>query len=166
MSNTTEVVAWESEFAAVLEELSGVQTDLLATLAEKRHLLIAADGAGMEAIAAQEQSLLARLQHCQDRRLQLLSTAREEGHSADNLRELAQALPASQHRQLAPQLDLASRRARELRHHSLTNWVLAQQTLLHLSQLLEIIATAGRPKPTYGERGTEVAGGALLNQVG
>jgi hypothetical protein len=41
-------------------------------------------------------------------------------------------------------------RMRVLQHHSLVNWVLAQRALLHVSQLLEIIATGGRTQPNYG----------------
>ena len=40
---------------------------------------------------------------------------------------------------------------RLLQHQSLTNWVLAQKALLHVAQMLEIIATGGRLKPTYGK---------------
>jgi hypothetical protein len=40
---------------------------------------------------------------------------------------------------------------RVLQHHSLANWVLAQRRLLHVAQSLEIIATGGRMRPTYGD---------------
>jgi hypothetical protein len=52
-----------------------------------------------------------------------------------------------------------------VQHHSLTNWVLVQRTLIHLSQMLEIIATGGRMKPTYGEGGRTDAGGSLVDQA-
>ena len=45
----------------------------------------------------------------------------------------------------------AANRSQFLQHQSLTNWVVVQRSLLHLSQLIEIIATGGRPKPTYGK---------------
>ena len=48
---------------------------------------------------------------------------------------------------------------RLLQHHSLTNWVLVQRTLIHLSQVLEIIATGGRLKPTYGKDDSADSGG-------
>jgi hypothetical protein len=52
-----------------------------------------------------------------------------------------------------------------LQHQSLTNWVLVQRTLLHLSQLIEIIATGGRLKPTYGKGSDHQAGGALVDRA-
>jgi hypothetical protein len=74
-------------------------------------------------------------------------------------------LPPAQRRQVAPQLEDASRRARQLQQECLTNWVIAQRTLIHLSQLLEIIATGGRLQPTYG-REASVSAGTLLNELG
>jgi hypothetical protein len=158
-------LGWEDEFADLLGELSAVQSEMLAALAEKRTILMRADGESLAAINESEERLVGRLQHCLDRRLKLLARAADEGRPAANLRILAQSLPAAQHRQLAPRLDEASRRARALQHESLTNWVIAQRTVIHLSQLLEIIATGGRLQPTYG-REAVASTGALLNQVG
>jgi hypothetical protein len=53
---------------------------------------------------------------------------------------------------------------RLLQHHSLTNWVLAQRSLLHITQLLEIVATGGRLQPTYGKGASSHARGALVDQ--
>jgi hypothetical protein len=157
--------SWEAEFAELLGELSAAQSELLDLLAEKRTALRQADSDALGAIADQEGLLVARLQECQDRRLRLLAQAASEGRPALNLRALARSLSPAQHRQLMPQIDEAARRARTLQHESLTNWVIAQRTLIHLSQLLEIIATGGRLQPTYGRAAAEPCG-ALLNQVG
>jgi hypothetical protein len=158
-------LAWEAEFADLLGELSATQTDLLELLREKRAALSLADGDGLAAVNEREGQLVERLQQCQERRLRLLARAAEEGRPAPNLRALARSLSPAQHRQLVPQIDEAARRARTLQHESLTNWVIAQRTLIHLSQLLEIIATGGRLQPTYG-RAAAQSSGALLNQVG
>ncbi len=158
-------VEWESEFADLLGELSDVQGDLLALLTEKRALLVKADGDGLATINDRESALVARLEQCQERRLGLLARAANDGRQAPNLRTLARSLSPAQHRQLAPQLNEAALRARELQRESLTNWVIAQRTLIHLSQLLEIIATGGRLQPTYGREAAS-SSGALLNQVG
>jgi hypothetical protein len=53
---------------------------------------------------------------------------------------------------------------RLLQHQSLTNWVLAQRAVLHVSQLLEIIATGGRLQPTYGDGDTLHNRGSLVDQ--
>ena len=165
MDDQAHDVAWEAEFADLLGELSAVQSDMLSALAEKRTVLMRADTESLTAINEREEQLVGRLQHCLDRRLRLLSRASDGGRCAPNLRILAQSLPAAQRRQLAPRIDEASRQARALQQETLTNWVIAQRTLIHLSQLLEIIATGGRLQPTYGNE-APVSTGALLNQIG
>jgi hypothetical protein len=52
-----------------------------------------------------------------------------------------------------------------LQHQSLANWVLVQRTLLHLSQLIEIVATGGEKPPTYQRSGPVAASGALVDRA-
>jgi len=157
--------SWESELAKLLGDLLAVQGDLLAMLVRKRELLAASDSAGLAALAPEEERLIAGLQQCVDRRKQLLVRAGQEGLPAVSIRALAKALPPAQRSRLDERIRLASSRARLLRHHSLTNWVVVQRTLLHLSQMLEIIATGGRLTPTYGGRETVHASGALVDHA-
>ena len=48
---------------------------------------------------------------------------------------------------------------------SLAQWVAVQRTVLHLSQMLEIIATGGRSQPTYGMGVGSQRSGALMDQA-
>ena len=114
---------------------------------------------------AREQLLLERLDECRRRRETLLADAVEEGFAARDLRALTKALPHPERSRLSPQMNKAASQSRLLQHHSLANWVLAQRTLLHLSQMLEIIATGGRLKPTYGERGVVHSSGLLVDHA-
>jgi hypothetical protein len=43
--------------------------------------------------------------------------------------------------------------------------VLVQRSLLHLSQLIEIIATGGRPQPTYGNGPERQNCGSLVDRA-
>jgi hypothetical protein len=121
--------------------------------------------AAMEALREREAELITRLQACQDRRLALLAHAAAEGMPSRDLQSVAAALPAPQRSKLAPQMRDAAARMRLLQHHSLTNWVLVQRTLIHLSQVLEIIATGGRLQPTYGKGNSVDSGGFLVDQA-
>jgi flagellar biosynthesis/type III secretory pathway chaperone len=154
-----------SELASLLAELSAIQTDLLRVLTDKRHRLLTSDTAAMEALRDKEAELIGRLQACQERRQALLAQAAAEGLPASDLRSLADALPASERMALSPRIREAAARMRLLQHHSLTNWVLVQRTLIHLSQVLEIIATGGRLKPTYGKGDSVDSGGVLVDQA-
>jgi hypothetical protein len=117
----------------------------------------------LAALAPHEETLIARLQQCLQRREQLLERAAGEGLPAANIETLAKSLPGSQRRQLDAQLQSAASRTRLLRHHGLTNWVLVQRTLLHLGQMLEIIATGGRLRPTYEKGKPAATPGSLVD---
>src|SRR5262245_42462734 len=148
MSDATDNL--ESDIAGLLGDLSDVQRDLLDVLTRKRTMLAAGDGASLTAAAAGEQQLITRLQACQERRQRLLQQAAAEGMPADSIRSLTGALGPQSRDRMRADVEEAQHRARLLQHECLTNWVLVQRSLLHLSQLVEIIATGGRMKPTYG----------------
>jgi hypothetical protein len=156
---------WESEIADLLAELSDVQTAVLDTLHEKRRILATNDHEALKSIAEREQQLIVRLQVCHERRQQMLARAAGEGMPADSIRSLSERLPAEGRDRVQASIREAADRSRLLQHQSLTNWVLVQRTLLHLSQMIEIIATGGRPRPTYGKGSDRAPGGALVDRA-
>jgi hypothetical protein len=156
---------WENEVAQLLSDILAVQDDLFLNLAKKRELLIASDMQGLTAIAPEEDLLVGRLQECVKRRELLLSKAGQEGLPTQSIQALTSALPANSRGELPNQLAQASSRARLLQHQSFTNWLVVQRNLLHLSQMLEIIATGGRLQPTYGEGEPVNSSGALVDRA-
>jgi flagellar biosynthesis/type III secretory pathway chaperone len=156
---------WEIDIAALLEELADVQSALLGALTEKRQLLASGNHEGLAAMSVREQALLERLQACHQQRQELLARAQAEGLPADSIGSLSRKLPAQQRERVQASIREATQRTRILQHHSLTNWVLVQRSLLHLSQLIEIIATGGRPEPTYGNGSDRQASGALVDRA-
>lgn len=155
-------MSWENDLSAYLTTLSTAQQRTLDVLGRKRQLLAGGDREGLEAIAGEEAAVAAELQECLHQRQVLLDRAAGEGLPADSLRSLAGSLPAN-HR-LGGQLRQSTAQARLLQHEGLVNWVVVQKTLLHLSQLLEIIATRGRMQPTYNRGEPLQATGALVDQ--
>jgi hypothetical protein len=160
-----DTIDWDGEITGLLDELGGVQDDLLATLIAKRDLMAAGDLDGLAPIQAREVELGERLAACHQRRSSLLAKASGEGLPGDSVAELAAALPAARQNALPQQVRQVAERTRLLRHHSLTNWVLAQRSLLHLSQLLEILATGGQIQPTYSKEETPHSRGALVDHA-
>jgi flagellar biosynthesis/type III secretory pathway chaperone len=156
---------WATEIGALLAELSDVQTDLLAVLAEKREMLAASNLDALHEMTAREQLLLDRLQACHDRRQQLLVRAGDEGLPADSIGSLSGQLPFHSRALLEPEIEDVAKKSRLLQHESLTNWVLVQRTLLHLSQMIEIIATGGRSRPTYGNGSDRALSGTLVDRA-
>lgn len=156
---------WETEIGGLLAELAEVQTTLLTVLEEKRRLLVAGDQVALSAMATREQELAKRLQLCHDRRQHMLSQASDAGLPSESILSLSGCLPAESRNPLQASIREATSRSRLLQHQCLANWVLVQRSLLHLSQLIEIIATGGRMQPTYGKGSDRVAGGALVDQA-
>jgi flagellar biosynthesis/type III secretory pathway chaperone len=152
-----------TQLAHLLTELSQVQTELLDLLRDKQQRLALREPEEINALAEREAELAARLQTCHDRRHALLAQAQEEGLPSDSIASLAGTLPDGQRGPLARQIKESAARMRILQHQSLANWVLAQRALLHVAQLLEIVATGGRMQPTYGNASQSVARGNLLN---
>lgn len=157
-------IDWEQAITQLLAELSGIQQELLAVLAEKRERLAGVDVAGMGELQAREQSLLERLQACHTQREALLAAAKSEGLPADSMTSLAKTTAGNTTggEKLRKELASTASRMRLLQTQTLTNWVVAQRSLLHVSQLLEIIATGGRLQPTYGiGEGVHARGGLV-----
>jgi hypothetical protein len=163
MTGTETTLDWETEIAALLDELSSVQDELLAVLALKREQLVAGDLTSLAEIQIREEQLAERLKRCQEQRSDLLAAARKAGLAGDSLGKLVGVASGRNCSKLGEQVNAASARMRLLRNESITNWVLAQRALLHVSQLVEIIATGGRLQPTYGEGESVHSRGSLVN---
>jgi hypothetical protein len=163
---------WESDIAALLTDLAEVQSAVLDLLAEKRQVLATSDHQALSAMTAREQQLADRLQACHVQRQQLLARAQAEGLPADSISSLSGHLAPEGRARMQASIRQSAERSRLLQHQCLTNWVLVQRTLLHLSQLIEIIATGGRLKPTYSNSadrhpppGGAMVGGALVDRA-
>ncbi len=158
-------ITWESELAELLERLAETQQDLLGLLSRKHDLLLARDHEALSALAPEEQRLCTQLQACHERRKQLLERAAEAGLPADSIEALTSALPSESAQSLRQPIDESRRRSQLLRHQSISQWVVVQRTVLHLSQMLEIIATGGQLQPTYGKGGPAENSGSLMDQA-
>ena len=154
----------EEDLVGLLEELSQVQDELLDVLARKRQCMAVGDARGMIDLQPAEHTLGQRLQQCHDRRAELLTEATHQGLPGGSLGDLASALERQGGGDLRREVKQSSARMRLLQHQSLANWVLAQKALLHVAQMLEIIATGGRLRPTYGKDTGQQARGALVDQ--
>jgi hypothetical protein len=155
----------EAALAGLLERLSAAQQELLSLLSTKRELIVARDHAALRALAVREEELGAELRACHQQRQQLLAQADAEGLPGQSLSELAASLPAPAAASLGGRVADARDRSRLIRHECLAQWVAVQRTVLHLSQLLEIIATGGRSQPTYGMAPSAQRGGSLIDQA-
>jgi hypothetical protein len=156
---------WETEVARLLTELSAAQDELFAHLAKKRTLLIASDHQGLTAMLPQEEQLIERMKACASKREQLLLRAKTEGMPSRNITSLGKALPNAEKGDLNQRIAEVNTRTRLLKNQGISNWIVIQRTLIHLSQMLEIIATGGRLQPTYGEGEPVNSTGSLVDRA-
>lgn len=155
---------WEQKIGLLLDELSSVQSELLGVLSAKRDCLARLDMESMHSLASAEHEVSSRLEQCHQKRNELLAAAATQGLPHASIGQLSQAMPARDRKLVEQRIAQSSANMRLLQHQSLTNWVAAQRALLHVSQLLEIIATGGRPEPTYGDSQPLHGRGSLVNQ--
>jgi len=141
----------ETEMAQLLDELTGIQTRLLDVLRAKRSAMSHGDLVSQRNLQTEEEAIYCALQDVQRRRGELLDRIRETGLSIDSLSEVPQHLENPVKENLSRKLGEATSLGRTVRLEQLTHWVVAQRSLLHISQMLEIIATGGRIRPTYGK---------------
>lgn len=153
----------EDQIGELLGELSHLQEELLEVLTQKRDLIATNQMQAAADLQPQMEQLCERLQTCHTKRSDLLASSQEQGNPAESLGELVSSLPLEERGGLAKQVKEAGSRGRLLQHHSLANWVLAQRSILHLSQMLEIIATGGQLQPTYGSTQNHGPSGALVD---
>ena len=154
----------EHQLAAFLEELTSVQDELLDVLTAKRDRIAENDLEGAASLQPNTEQLCDRLEACHTRRAELLAESANDGYQPATLGDLAASIDSRKTGILSKQVNAVSTRTRLLQHHSLTNWVLAQRSILHLSQLLEIIATGGQLQPTYGSDTNSHSGGSLVDR--
>jgi flagellar biosynthesis/type III secretory pathway chaperone len=156
---------WETTLAAFLVDLSEVQSQVLDVLIARRKLLSGNNNADVGLLSTREEQVVQRLQECHDRRSQLLAGAAALGLPNDSIASLAAVLPdEASKREMNDKIRQARSQASILQHHSLTNWMFCQRALIHLSQMLEIIATGGRLQPTYGKGRSTDTTGSLVNR--
>jgi flagellar biosynthesis/type III secretory pathway chaperone len=153
----------ESQISSLLDDLSSVQDELLEVLGAKRDALATANVARLAELQPREERLAERLGECQFRRASLLNDAKQQGRGGESIAKLAKQAGRGKASELGNRVKESADRMRILQHQSLANWVLAQRSLLHVSQLLEIIATGGRMQPTYGDKESVHARGSLVN---
>jgi hypothetical protein len=102
---------------------------------------------------------------CAAKREELLARARTEGMPSKSITSLGKALPGAEEGHLNERIAEVNARTRLLKNQSISNWIVIQRTLIHLSQMLEIIATGGRLQPTYGEGEPVNSTGSLVDRA-
>lgn len=157
-------IQWEDELTELLDDLLETQQEMLKLLDSKRKAMTKRDLDEIQKLQPQEEELCQRLLDCQQRRSDMLEVAQKAQIPVSNLSKLSQSVLPQTQQGIPNKVKEANNRSIQLKHQSLTNWIIAQRNLLHVSQLLEIIANGGNKAPTYGGSGESAPNGFVLDQ--
>jgi hypothetical protein len=160
-------MAMEHEITAFLSQLAITQEKILDVLKKKQTLLVKPDKDSLAAITAEEERTLILLQESLDHREKILESAKEQGHNVDSIQMLCEQIfpKPNEWRML---VNAANNRLRQIRYLALANWTVSQKSLIHLTQILELIETRGHGKTTYKpQNGKEnhSSGGGFVDRV-
>ncbi|MGL4595561.1 MAG: flagellar export chaperone FlgN [Thermoguttaceae bacterium] len=150
-----------------LNQLAQVQERALAVLTSKQSLLIHPDKEKLIAISKEEQEVVAALHEMEMARNQILEDAKMKGYESDSLRSFIEQI-APQNIEMNHQIKQAEKRSRDIRFVALANWTMTQKSIVHLSQMLELIETRGQGKTTYKRLTSpekQSSGGGLVDRI-
>jgi ABC-type uncharacterized transport system permease subunit len=160
-------MAMEHEIIAFLNQLAIVQEKILNVLKKKQALLVKPDKDSLATITTEEEHTLLLLQQSLEHREKILESAKKQGHNVDSIQMLCkQIFPKPSDWQML--VHAANNRLRQIRHLALANWTVSQKSLIHLTQILELIETKGQGKNTYKpQKGKEnlSSGGGFVDRV-
>ncbi|HEV7280795.1 MAG TPA: hypothetical protein VGN57_11385 [Pirellulaceae bacterium] len=159
-----------SAVADYLDEYLDVQQALLDVMTAKLDVRTKRGLEEARALDAREAELVERLKACVEKRQGLLADPELNAAGEPTLRRLAESVENADEDQadlnLFLRFDAAEKNNRELRMRSVSAWVLAQRSVVHWSQMLEIVASQGQNVPTYKRDRKLRSRGALMNQEG
>jgi hypothetical protein len=154
--------------ADYLDEYLDVQQALLDVMTAKLDVRTKRTFEEARALDAREAELVERLKACVEKRQGLLADSGLNAAGAPTLKRLVEAVAESDEDEpdatLFRRFDTAEKNNRELRMRSVSAWVLAQRSVVHWSQMLEIVAAQGQNVPTYKRDRKLRSRGALMDR--
>ena len=131
-----------------LHQLIESQSQMLAALHKKQAVLVKPEKEAMALITAEEEKALAAMQNVLGRREELLTAARLQNIRGDSIEQLCRHF-FPQNAEVQQLLDEARHRTQQIRLLAYTNWTISRKSLIHVSQILELLETQGQGKTTY-----------------
>ena len=138
----------QTELQNFLNQLTEAQIQMLAVLHKQQAILVRPDKDSIALVAAEEKKALETMQEILKRREELLTTARLQNIQGDSIEQLCEHFFPHNieiHKLLAE----TSHRTHQIRLLAYTNWTMSRQSLIHVSQILELLDTCGQGKTTY-----------------
>ena len=153
----------KAELQDFLNQLIDAQTQMLAVLHKKQTILVKPEKEAVAQISAEEEKTLETMQNVLHRREELLTTARLQNIRGDSVEQLCEHF-FPRNLEVQRMLGDIKHRSHQIRLLAYTNWTLSRKSLIHVSQILELLETGGRGKATYQPQTSSTRSG-LVDRV-
>jgi len=148
-----------------LHLLVRVQGQMIAVLRKKQAILVRPEKEAMLSISAEEEGSLEKMQQVFKRREELLTAARLQNICGDSIEQLCEHF-FPRNIETQKMLDEIKHRAHQIRLLAYTNWTMSRKSLIHVSQILELLETRGQGKVTYHpQQGADTSRGSVVDRV-
>ena len=148
-----------------LNQLVETQKQMLDVLHRQQAVLVRPEKAALTAIAAEEETVREKMQQVLTRREELLTAARLQNISGDSIEQLCEHF-FPHNIEVQKKLDEARHRRDQIRLLAYTNWTMSRKSMIHVSQILELLETRGQGKTTYHPRKNDgTSGGGFVDRV-
>ena len=147
-----------------LNQLTETQEQMLVVLRKKQAILVRPEKEALAQVSAEEEQMFEKMQNALNRREELLTIAQVQNIGSDSIEQLCgHFFPRNVDVQKI--LDEVKHRAHQIRLLAYTNWTMSRKSMIHVSQILELLETRGRGKTTYHPRPTDASGGGFVDRV-
>ena len=146
-----------------LNQLIETQVQMLAVLHKKQAVLVRPEKEAMTSITAEEEKTVETMQAILQQREELLTAARLQNVQGDSIEQLCEHF-FPRNIEVHKLLDETRHRTHQIRLLAYTNWTMSRKSLIHVSQILELLDTQGLGKTTYRQR-PSTDGGGFVDRV-
>lgn len=148
-----------------LNRLTAAQTQMLAVLRKKQAILVKPEQEAMTLVVAEEEDIVEKMQTVLQRREEILMSARMQNIRSGSVEQLCGHFFPN-NADVQKMLDEAKHRTQQIQLLAYTNWTMSRKSLIHISQILELLETRGQGKTTYQPQpNTDTSRGGFVDRV-
>ena len=147
-----------------LNQLIETQKQMFDVLHKKQKMLVKPEKVALAKITAEEEHMVEKMQQVLNRREELLTSARLQNIDGDSIEQLCRHFfPCNV--EVQKLLDEVKHRVHQIHLLAYTNWTMSRKSMIHVSQILELLETRGQGKTTYHPRHSDGSGGSFVDRV-
>ena len=148
-----------------LNQLIETQVQMLAMLQKKQAILVQPKKQAIALIYAEEEGTVKTMQDMLQRREEILTAARLQNVRGDSIEQLCEHF-FPRNIEVHKLLTETRQYTHQIRLLAYTNWTMSRKSLIHVSQILELLETRGQGKTTYQpSANTDASGGGFVDRA-